>query len=341
LIPGVLAPGDTSPPDRALNIDRTAVTSPFVKLRLLALIALASALMLSLTVSPAGAGLGGRVALVTDCTVFASEFSAYARLLESVQAGGGSNVRREPELGRATEIGPQRGRGEGFSEDVPTWFHIVHDANGSGNVSNKAVFHQLYVLQGTFAGFEHGGESAGFNFTMAGITRTANTAWHNAGPGTADERAMKQALHAGGDNTLNVYLTSGAGYLGWAYFPGITETDPILDGVVIDWRSMLETSTQYQGQYDLGKTLPHEAGHWLNLYHTFQGGCSEPGDMIPDTPAQASPTSGCPVGRDSCPASGLDPIHNYMDYSYDECYYEFTPDQILRMQDAWIEWREN
>ena len=112
LDPGVLGQGDASPPDRALNIGRTAVTSPFVKLRLLALIALASALTLSFTVSPAGAGLGGRVVKWTDCAVFASEFSAYARLLESVQAGGGSKVRREPELGRATEIGPQQGRGE-------------------------------------------------------------------------------------------------------------------------------------------------------------------------------------------------------------------------------------
>ena len=312
-----------------------------MKLRLLALIALASALMLSFTVSPAGAGPGARVVNWTDCDGFGSEFSAYESLLESLQAGGGSKVRRKPELGSATEIGPQKGRGDGFSEVVPTWFHIVHDAGGSGNVGNKAVWHQLYVLNGTFAGFEHGGTSAGFTFTMAGITRTANTTWHNAGPGTSGERAMKQALHAGGDNTLNVYLTSGAGYLGWAYFPSITETDPILDGVVIDWRSMLETSNAYQGQYDLGKTLPHEVGHWLNLYHTFQGGCSEPGDMVPDTPAQASPTSGCPIGRDSCPSSpGLDPIHNYMDYSYDECYSEFTPLQILRMQDAWIEWRE-
>jgi hypothetical protein len=310
-----------------------------VKVRLLALIALVFALALSFTVSPAGAGVGSRVATLTDCTPYASEFSAYARLLESVQAGDG---RREPDLGKATEIGPQEGRGAGFLEDVPTYFHIVHATSGSGNVTNKAVWHQLYVLKGTFDGFEHGGESAGFNFTMAGITRTANDAWHNAGPETPDERAMKQALRQGGNNALNVYLTSGAGYLGWAYFPEILKTpDAILDGVVVDWRSMLETSTQYQGTYDLGKTLPHEVGHWLNLYHTFQGGCTEPGDMIPDTPAQASPTSGCPIGRDSCPSlPGLDPIHNYMDYSYDECYYEFTPDQILRMQDAWIEWRE-
>jgi hypothetical protein len=314
-----------------------------VKLRLLALVALASALMLSFTVSSAAAGAGHshRVA-EADCNVFASEFSAYQSLLESAGVPEGK-LRREPDLGEAIEIGPQKGRGEGFSENVPTYFHVVHATSGSGNVSTKAIWHQLYVLNGTFAGFEHGGDSAGFNFTMAGITRTANDAWHNAGPQSANERAMKQALRQGGGNALNVYLTSGAGYLGWAYFPSILGTgDAILDGVVIDWRSMLQTSNAYQGTYDLGKTLPHEAGHWLNLYHTFQGGCSEPGDMIPDTPAQASPTSGCPIGRDSCPGvPGLDPIHNYMDYSYDECYYEFTPDQILRMQDAWIEWREN
>ena len=139
-----------------------------MKLRLLALIALASALTLSFTVSPAGAGLGGRVVEWTDCDGFGSEFSTYETLLDSLRAGGGSKIKREPELGSATEIGPQKGRGGGFFEVVPTWFHIVHDTGGSGNVTNKAVWHQLYVLNGTFAGFEHGGTNAGFMLRWRG-----------------------------------------------------------------------------------------------------------------------------------------------------------------------------
>ena len=38
-------------------------------------------------------------------------------------------------------------------------------------------------------------------------------------------------------------------------------------------------------------------------------------DLVADTPAQSSPTSGCPEGRDSCALPDIDPIHNYMDYS--------------------------
>jgi len=138
-----------------------------------------------------------------------------------------------------------------------------------------------------------------------------------------------------------MYLTTAGPYLGWAYYPSQVNHNgsAYLDGVVIDWESMLGTSTRYEGRYDQGETATHEVGHWLNLAHTFEGACNNWGDHVDDTPPEATPTSGCPAGKDTCSEPGLDPIHNYMDYSYDQCYTEFTLGQALRMQDAWLFYR--
>ena len=108
---------------------------------------------------------------------------------------------------------------------------------------------------------------------------------------------MKTALKQGGANALNYYSTTAGAYLGWSYFPNIVENaTSYLDGIVVDWESMPGTSTRYAGMYDLGKTGTHEAGHWVNLYHTFQGGCNNWGDYVDDTPAQSVATFGCPEG---------------------------------------------
>ena len=123
---------------------------------------------------------------------------------------------------------------------------------------------------------------------------------------------MKRALRVGGADTLNVYTTSGAGFLGWAYFPSSYQKHPVLDGIVMDFRSM--PGGPYGSDFSLGFTLTHEAGHWLGLFHTFQGGCTGKGDRVDDTPYERTPTSGCPEGKDTCAKPGLDPIHNYMEF---------------------------
>ncbi|HET7856489.1 MAG TPA: zinc metalloprotease [Gaiellaceae bacterium] len=307
-----------------------------MRTRLLAACALALALVGSLTVSPASAAVEPRVSWSDACG--ANDFSSLGRLAVSSTARGGDGL-REPDLGQVhTEIAGQRGRGANFRVTVPTWVHVVSDG-AIGNVSDRAIRDQMQVLNMTFGGFE-GGVATGFRFDLVGVTRTDNADWHDAGPGGAEHR-MKRALHRGGDDTLNIYLTTAGIYLGWAYLPNITENpgQAYLDGIVVDWESMLGTSTRYAGRFDQGETATHEAGHWLNLEHTFFHGCSGEGDFVDDTPYERTPTSGCPAGKDTCPEPGLDPIHNYMDYSFDTCYTEFTAGQAARMQDAWLVWR--
>jgi len=63
------------------------------------------------------------------------------------------------------------------------------------------------------------------------------------------------------------------------------------------------------------KTLVHEGGHWVGLYHTFMGGCLPPGDYVADTSPEASPTYGCPSRRQSCSYATSDPIRMYLFFS--------------------------
>jgi hypothetical protein len=307
------------------------------RLSLLSLIVAVAGLGIAASVSPAMAG--NTPVSVGSCGVFENLFWFGTSGSSTARGEDG----REPALNQVLEDVPANAKGKGgknFRVTIPVYFHVVTPDGVTGNVSLEAIREQIRVLNVTFGGGE-GGFDTGFRFTLAGVTRTVNAEWFHAGPTTKAERDMKKALRQGGTNALNHYSTTAGPYLGWAYYPNILQSpgNAYLDGMVVDWESMKGTSTRYEGRYDQGETATHEAGHWLNLAHTFQGGCSRWGDHVDDTPPMLVPTSGCPEGKDTCSEPGLDPIHNYMDYSFDTCYTEFTPGQAARMQDAFLHWR--
>jgi hypothetical protein len=237
-----------------------------------------------------------------------------------------------------------KGRKGKTSAIVDVWVHVISRGAGfeNGEVSDAMIRDQIKVLNEAYNG-RTGGVNTGFGFELVGVTRTTNAIWFSQLVTDLNvELAAKTALHRGGPGTLNIYTVDGGPYLGFAYFPSIL-TDPnyaILDGVVLDWRSLPGGTFAI---YSEGDTATHEAGHWLALYHTFDGKCGSKGDYVADTPAEFSPAFYCPVGRDSCAGAsqpGLDPIYNFMDYSQDSCMYEFTAGQADRMQSAWAAYRD-
>ncbi len=204
-------------------------------------------------------------------------------------------------------------------------FHVIYGRNNEGNIPQSQVDAQIATLNSTFAG-------TGYTFVLASTDRTFNAQWFTMTPQTNKETQAKNALAISPATRLNFYTCKpGQNLLGWAYFPNsFPETDK-RHGVVVHYGSV---PGGYLSAYNQGETGTHEVGHYLGLYHTFQGGCTAPGDYVDDTPYEASAYTGnqCSLARDTCPSQpGLDPITNYMDYSYDVCLNHFTAGQDARM----------
>jgi hypothetical protein len=227
----------------------------------------------------------------------------------------------------------QRGKPSASTDvTIPVHVHVMAAADGTGNVTDQQIADQVAVLNTTYGGAESSvAADTSFTFTLASTDRYYNDTWHRDGASSK----YRKATRLGGANALNMWLVD-FNYLGVATFPWDYQKAPGVDGIRVNVDSLPGGSI---ANYDLGETATHEVGHWLGLYHTFQGGCTQLNDEVGDTPAQSSPTNGCPEGRDSCDLPGLDPIHNYMDYSYDSCYTEFTAGQSTRMDDMWAAYR--
>ncbi|CAE6488403.1 unnamed protein product [Rhizoctonia solani] len=228
-----------------------------------------------------------------------------------------------------------------FAADLKVYWHVISADNTleGGNIPINQITTTLEVLNQDYQA-----SGSGLSFTLAGVDRTVNSDWFYTAPQSSQQGAMKQALRRGGASDLNVYSvgsitdpsTGEPGVLGYATFPSLYPSNPQDDGVVFLYSTV---AGGHGAPYNLGRTLTHEVGHWAGLYHTFEdhrggkgSGCDGPGDYVLDTPSEASAAFGCETGRDTCATPGVDPIHNFMDYSDDACMNQFTPGQVTRMK---------
>lgn len=215
---------------------------------------------------------------------------------------------------------------------IPVYWHVINNGTSlsQGNIPDSQITAQINVLNAAYA-------STGWQFSLVATDRTTNASWYTCSGGSCESQ-MKNALRQGSADDLNIYSNNmGGGLLGWATFPSSYNSQPKMDGVVLLYSSVPGGTA---APYNLGDTGTHEVGHWMGLYHTFQGGCNGSGDGVSDTNAEKSPAYGCPTGRNSCPNKpGNDPITNFMDYTDDSCMNTFSAGQDVRMDSLFTTYR--
>ncbi|KJZ72122.1 hypothetical protein HIM_08495 [Hirsutella minnesotensis 3608] len=247
---------------------------------------------------------------------------------------------------------------------VDVYMHIITSSQAGMGPSDDMMLDQMDVLNKAF-------RAVNVQYNLQGIARIVNDSWAygpsqiSEGDHDVDNPAafeMKRQLRRGDYKTLNLYYVESIpdDIGGYSTFPvpvtSRKSPEFIMDGVLV--RQGTLPGGNITG-FNKGFATVHESGHWNGLFHTFQGGCDEidGGDMVCDTPAMSDDTecdddgpgcvSSCNDNQDTCPVrqgpsdKGLDPIHNYMDYSGDDCTTEFTLSQAQHMSNMWLEYRLN
>jgi|GEM_PF-2294577 len=230
---------------------------------------------------------------------------------------------------------------------LPVVVHIIHE-NGEENISDERVERGIQYLNEAFAneGYYDQGEGVDVDIQFCLARRNPD------GEVTTGINRVESPLTVVGDMDtelknlirwdptcyINIWIVQeiGDGVAGYAYLPSSHGQD--YDGIVC--------KAEWIGQNRVGtNVLMHEMGHYLGLYHTFEGGCTNDdclgdGDRVCDTPPdQSTAPVPCSVGANTCDSdtdSGFtedqpDMINNYMDYGDWNCYNAFTQGQKDRM----------
>ena len=244
---------------------------------------------------------------------------------------------------------------------IPVVFHVIHKGEtiGSGlNVSDEVLQRQISILNEDFrrlnadrintpAVFASSATDIQIEFRLAcfdpagnftsGILRKQT---NNVSPFTNSGDEVKSTSSGGEDpwptdKYLNIWICDLSVVLGYSNFPWNFNTNPAKDGVVVDYQAVGIRSGNFS-DYNLGRTLTHEIGHWLGLIHIWgddYGLCTGT-DECEDTPNQSLDNKVCRTFPYISCGNGPngDMFMNYMDYSPDACMNIFTEDQKNRMR---------
>ncbi len=249
---------------------------------------------------------------------------------------------------------------------IPVVVYVVHEY-GVENITDLQVTSQIDALNTYFDPYgiqfclatKKGSQNLTSITTPSGITSSTPGIFHYGNSTLTNHNVSQQAaLTAIGstlpaDQYLKIWvvkgitsntLPPGQKILGYSMLPEFAVS--ATDGIVMSYDAFGDVATcscsTLASYSQFGKILVHEVGHYLGLYHTFNGGCqgmsaadcATSGDKVCDTPPVNAPNSGCPSSTwNTCNETPNlpDDIHNYMDYVSESCMTGFTNGQNDRV----------
>ncbi|MFK7757103.1 MAG: M43 family zinc metalloprotease [Flavobacteriales bacterium] len=261
------------------------------------------------------------------------------------------------------------GGGTNEVQVVPTVVHIIHN-NGTENISLDQVDSAMLWLNEAYSNtgqsFNPDGVEIPIQFCLAqenpdgefstGVNYVESTLTDMLVP--SQDLALKDLSRWDPTKYMNIWVVNSItrednspGVVGYATFPDSHGTDT--DGIVLE-------AEYFGSSASSNNVLTHESGHYLGLFHTFQGGCPNDdcltsGDMVCDTPPDQNLfNTFCFDGTNSCSTDAddlsennpfraeelggfgdqFDQQTNYMDYSSVLCFDIFTSGQSERMHAA-------